>query len=129
MEMLTSYSTASDVKVASNEISSSMVDGAGLILFFSSPRYDLEVLGRTLEKRFPRTPIAGCSSSGEMVSGKVLEGSVVAMCFPSSVVEKAYIEKVRDLTKIDGVKTALSNISKQIWVRYQGPGPKGVRLV
>ena len=95
-----------------------------LILFFSSPRYDLEVLGRTLEKRFPRTPIAGCSSSGEMVSGKVLEGSVVAMCFPSSVVEKAYIEKVRDLTKIDGVKTALSNISKQIGIDIRDLDPR-----
>ena len=37
MEMLTSYSTASDVKVASNEISSSMVDGAGADPFLLKP--------------------------------------------------------------------------------------------
>lgn len=132
MEMKTGYSTETDVQAASEELSRSLDPRSNVIFFFASPRYDIESLGRSLERKFPRISVIGCTSSGELVSGRVLEGSVAAMGVPSSVVEKAYVETVKDLSKLEGINMALSRISKQVGMDVKELDPReyvGVILV
>jgi hypothetical protein len=60
-----------------------------VVLCFASPRYDPALLSRELKDAFPESGVFGCSTAGEIVSGQMLNNSVVAMFFNSSEVEDA----------------------------------------
>ena len=40
----------------------------------------------------------GCTTSGELISGKMLDNSIVAMCLSSEVIEDYFVEVVENLS-------------------------------
>jgi hypothetical protein len=71
------------------------------VLFFASPEYDPARLGTALRSEFGDVPSLGCTTAGEIISGKMLDGSVVLMAFDRGAVGVATTAHV-DLGAGDG---------------------------
>ncbi len=53
------------------------------VIYFASSRFDPEPLSQQMQEQFRKASVFGCSTAGEIVSGKMLKGSVAAMLFDS----------------------------------------------
>jgi len=81
-----------------------------VVLCFASPKYDPALLSQELQRTFPDSTIAGCSTAGEIVSGQMLTGSVAAMFLDGEVVESAACAVVRNLRGGTGVRAAFQEL-------------------
>lgn len=70
---------------------------AKMVIFFASSRFDPERLSHEMQQVFGAAPVFGCSSAGEIVSGKMLKGSVVAMVLGPDIIEDLRVEVVEDV--------------------------------
>lgn len=70
---------------------------ARFILFFASSSFDPAALGAAMQQQFPTADIMGCTTTGELVSGKMLSNSVVAMAFDAETLEDVVIGVVQNL--------------------------------
>jgi hypothetical protein len=68
-----------------------------LVLFFASPQYDPARLSREMKSAFPDAVVFGCSTAGEIISGRMLKHSLVAMALDASIIEDASIEVLQNL--------------------------------
>jgi hypothetical protein len=82
-----------------------------VVVFFASPRYDAEALGKEMRKAFPGACLAGCSTAGEIVGGEMLTGSVVAAFLGDDLVSDAACVAVEDLRSDDAIRTALATLA------------------
>ena len=69
------------------------------VLFFSSSKFDPEELSRKMNSTFENSNVFGCTTAGEIITGKMLKESVVAMLFDSEVVEDIKIEIVENINQ------------------------------
>jgi hypothetical protein len=83
-----------------------------LIVFFASTSYELQGLSASLQKAFPEACIAGCSTAGELASGKMLTGAVVAMFLPADVVEDVAAAVVENLRSATSVQKAFATFER-----------------
>ncbi|MEQ8170535.1 MAG: FIST N-terminal domain-containing protein, partial [Candidatus Eremiobacterota bacterium] len=60
-----------------------------MLIYFASSNIDQEKLAAELGRAFPENILFGCSTAGEIVSGKMLKNSVVAMGFFNNIIKKA----------------------------------------
>ncbi len=63
----------------------------------------LYVIGKGLETLFPQATVIGCSTAGELVTGRMLKDSIVAQAMDGQLVSEAMVEVIPDLTAKDGV--------------------------
>jgi hypothetical protein len=70
---------------------------ARFILFFASSSFEPAAIGAAIQKQFPTAEIMGCTTAGELVSEKLLRGSVVAMAFDAEALEDVAIGVVQNL--------------------------------
>lgn len=88
MNITTAYSTETDVESAVQEIKSKLESkGLKAVLYFASSSYDPALLSEKMQAAFGNVLTFGCSTSGEIVTGKMLENSVVAMSFSNETLE------------------------------------------
>lgn len=78
------------------------------ILFFASSAFDPHVLSLKMQEGFPEATTFGCSTAGEIVSGKMLKQSVVAMAFGSQVLDTMKVVVIEDIRKENGVSDAFA---------------------
>jgi hypothetical protein len=82
-----------------------------LILWFTSPRLDPKVIARELSGAFPDATSLGCTSSGELVSGKMLKGSLVVMAADETTILKAHAVLIDDVRSEESTKFSLAQLS------------------
>ena len=56
------------------------------VIFFASSRYDPTGISSAMKNAFPDATVIGCSTAGEIVTGRMLQNSVVAMAFESDAI-------------------------------------------
>lgn len=82
--------------------------GTALAVVFCSPRYDQDVLARTLSAAFGAVPVIGCTTAGEIGPLGYIEGGLAGFSFAAA--ELAYeiglIRSVSTLTRRDGQAAA-----------------------
>ena len=117
----TAYSTNRDVKSAVAETKSRLGDDARLVLFFASPAYEPAALAAEMRDAFPGAATLGCTTAGELTSGRMLERSLVAMAIGSDEIGPLHVETVRGLRTAaeDGVKEALRAFETKLDVRMK----------
>jgi hypothetical protein len=76
-----------------------------LLIFFASSSYDQQKLSCLLQEAFSNCIVVGCSTAGELISGSMLNDSVVAMAISSNIISDAK-------THIVDLKDAASNIDE-----------------
>jgi hypothetical protein len=75
-----------------------------VVVYFASPKHDPQALAKSVAAAFPASTTLGCTSSGELVSGSMTKGAIVAMGFDADVVSRAEVELIPDIkASVDGI--------------------------
>ncbi|MDD2318523.1 MAG: FIST N-terminal domain-containing protein [Geobacteraceae bacterium] len=80
-----------------------------MVLFFSSTKYAPESISSLMQNAFPMAQVFGCTTAGEIASGKMLENSIVAMAFNGQAIKDAKIEVIENLHDENAVRAALES--------------------
>ena len=70
---------------------------AKFIQFYASSTVDPEKISKEIHNIFNNVPTIGCTSSGEIISGKMLDNSLVMMAMGSEIIEDCKIEILTDI--------------------------------
>ena len=100
MNIKTAYSVKTDLKDAVTDIKSQLENfDTNLLVFFASSAYAPAEIAERMEAAFPSAETFGCSTAGEIVTGKMLTKSVVAMAFNKKAIKNSKVEVLEDLSK------------------------------
>jgi len=80
-----------------------------MMIFFASSRFIPSIISQKVHEAFPDASIFGCTTAGEMVSGKMLKNSFVAMAFNATAVNDVKIEVLENPKNENSVKEAFAN--------------------
>ncbi len=112
MNIITAYSTEPNSEKAALELKSQMTGCTPrAILFFASSQYDPQAISESLQKAFPTAQTFGCSTSGEIISGKMLKNAVVAMGFTADVIEDLNLQIVEQIQTHNQVEKAFKGFA------------------
>jgi hypothetical protein len=95
MKITTVYSNESNPEAAANQLQSQMSGfDPRLVIYFASSQYDPKTISRSMQNAFPHADTFGCSTAGEIVSGRMLKNSIVAMGLSAEVIEDLNLQIV-----------------------------------
>jgi hypothetical protein len=83
-----------------------------LVLFFASSKFSVEKTGQGLQKAYPDAKVLGCSTAGEIVTGKMLKNSIVAMAFDKESITDLDVAVVENIKTQDKFKAAFTQFEK-----------------
>ncbi len=106
----TAYSQKTAEEDAVSDISQQFDDfGIKILIYFASSFYDQEILSRLMQTAFKDSIVFGCSTAGEITSGKLLRNSVAAMAFNSNIFSDARVEIVDLADEAKNVENAFAS--------------------
>ncbi len=110
MDIMTVYSTKDSI----DEIAKDITDQLGffdteLLIYFASSKFNHNAISKTMQETFPVSSVFGCSTAGEIISGKMLKNSVVAMAFNSQAIKDVKIEVVENVKNENDIKKAFDS--------------------
>lgn len=98
MYIKTAYSVKTDLTEVVKDIQIQLGDfAARLVVFFASSAFAPDAVASLMDEAFPGAETFGCSTAGEIVSGKMLTDSVVVMAFNKTAIKSAKVEVLEDL--------------------------------
>ncbi|MGD0153261.1 MAG: FIST N-terminal domain-containing protein [Thermacetogeniaceae bacterium] len=101
------YSTQKTAEEAVLDIKSQLQNfDPRMLLFFSSPTYNPEVVNRALQSGFAASVVFGCTTAGEIIDGRLFNNSIVAMAFNSEVIEDVKLETIENIKEEDSINKA-----------------------
>lgn len=113
MKITTAYSSKNTVDEVVSDINEQLAQfGAKLLLYFASSKFAPDCICLKMQESFPGSTVIGCSSAGEIISGKMLDDSVVAMAFDEEAISDFKIEVIENLQDKGGVKKAFASFEK-----------------
>ncbi len=117
LDIVTAYSSKDSVEEACREISKQFVlFDTKLVVFFASSKYAPEEISKKMQETFPSALVFGCSTAGEIVTGHMLNESVVAMGFNNESLLDVKIEIIEDVRDPEGVKKAFDSFADHFGV-------------
>lgn len=112
LDFITAHSTKDTVNEITHDIAAQLVlFDTKLLLFFASSKYDPVEISRKMQDAFPSALVFGCSTAGEIVTGRMLDDSVVVMGFNDESLLDAKIEIIEDLKDQGAVKKACDSFA------------------
>lgn len=110
MDIKTAYSNKDSIDAIAKDINDQLgFFDTEFLIFFASSKFDAVEISREMQNTFPLSQIIGCSTAGEIIQGKLVNDSVVAMAFNSSAIEDVKIEVIENLNSDDGLAKAFSS--------------------
>lgn len=79
------------------------------ITFFASSEYEPAELIATMNKAFPNISVFGCSTAGEIISGNITAGSIVAMAFTDELIEDFKVEVLDKINEGINLQTVVQS--------------------
>lgn len=126
MGIKTAYSTKQDTQGAVQEIGQELKGfPAKVVIYFASSMYQPEDLARAMGREFPVPLLFGCSTAGEMITGKMLKNSLVAMALGEEIISDAAVEVVESLPDIKQVEKAFDSFSRYYGKPVSQMDPEG----
>ncbi|WP_292520751.1 FIST N-terminal domain-containing protein [Methanoculleus sp.] len=115
MSVTTASTTASSIEQAVDDIRE-QCNGISpkMVLFFASSRYDPVLISRAMHDAFSEAQVLGCSTAGEIISGRVMKDSIVAMAFDERTIEGIACSLVSDVTSPDSLADAVRELEDEI---------------
>ena len=118
MPIKTAYSSKATAREVAAELSAGISESKPcLVIYFASARYDSAALSAELRSAFKEAVLIGCSTAGEIVSGRMLKHSVVAMGIGSDIIEDAAVEVVDSIRSENHVPRALAALERHFGAR------------
>jgi len=113
MSITTAYSTKGSVDEVVQDLKRQLSGSdPRLLLVFASSGFDPERLARQIKDAFPSARSLGCTTAGEIVSGRMLKNSAVAMAFSPKAVADVRVEVLRNVRRETPVKEAFASFEK-----------------
>ncbi len=108
--MRTAYSVDNSVEGIARDIKGHFDSLAPkAVIFFASSHLDPQALSREMQAAFPKAAVFGCTTAGEIISGKMLKNSVVAMAFDSEMMDDIKVVAMKDLNGGKAVEEAMAS--------------------
>jgi len=112
MNIKTVASEKSDLQEAINELQAELSGfDTKMVVFFASSAFDPDGIAAKMQEAFPGAETFGCSTAGELVSGKMLKNSAVVMAFGKDSLKQVKIEVLEDLKAADAVDKAFGSFA------------------
>ncbi|MDD2619396.1 MAG: FIST N-terminal domain-containing protein [Syntrophomonadaceae bacterium] len=113
MNIQSVYSEKSNVDEAVREIQKQLQDfNTKMLIFFASSNYDPELINAALRESFGSIIIFGCTTAGEIISGRMLKNSLVAMAFNAEAIADVKVEIVENVKSDCDITNAFSSFEK-----------------
>lgn len=113
MKIKSVYSENSNGAEAVGEIRQQLKDfDIKMLIFFASSNYDPVLISTAFNDSFPSAITFGCTTAGEIVSGKMLKNSVVAMAFNRESIEDVKVEIVEQVKTDGDISKAFGSFEK-----------------
>jgi hypothetical protein len=113
MSIKIASSTKSTIADAVQDIKDQMKGlDAKMLIYFASSKYAPDAISAGMEGSFAGTSVFGCSTAGEIVSGKMLKDAVVAMAFDGKTVLDAKVEVIEHLKDKFNINKAFFSFEK-----------------
>ena len=115
MNIITAYSTQDNIENVVKDIKQQMGDfDAKMVIFFASSKFDPQNIAAQMQNMFTTASVFGSTTAGEIISGKMLKNSVVAMAFNSNIIGDVKVEVIENLTDkgVEGVEIAYTAFEK-----------------
>lgn len=96
---------------------------AETVLFFASTKYDKVAISKKMQDAFPMAQVFGCSTSGEITTGKMLDNSIVAMAWNGTSINDAKVEVIEDLRDENSVRAAFKSFESYFGVSMSEMDP------
>lgn len=123
MNIITAESTKDTIEDVVQDIKQQIGDfNAKMVLFFASAKFVPTQTAEKMQNAFGDALVFGCSTAGEIVSGKMLKNSVVAMAFNSEVIGDAKVKVVENLkedSEVKGLEKAFAAFEKHFEMPMQ----------
>ncbi len=117
MQIQTAYSQSDDIYEAVSQIKAQFNNlDAKIVLFFASSKFDPEKTASAFKEGFAETLTFGCSTAGEIVSGKMLKNAVVAMALSDSIIEDFAFQVVENITSENTMERAVGEFDNHFGV-------------
>ena len=85
-----------------------------LVVYFASTCHPLAALSASIRAAFPGAASIGCTTAGEILSGRMATCSIVAMALPRRIVSAIGVAVVQDLKNPQAVSAALDSLAAQL---------------
>ncbi len=85
-----------------------------LVIYFASSEYDQRWLAAEMRYAFQDAQVIGSSTAGEIISGKMLENSIVAMGISENIVEKISVQVIENLSEGIDLTNAFQNFQEDL---------------
>ncbi len=115
MSYQTAYSQKANVASAVEEIKAKLsnVGDPSLVVYFVSPIFPVDEVSKLMAEEFPTAQTIGCTTAGEMVSNRMLTGSIVAMACGKGSIPRLKVEVMENIKEDkQAVANALKNMGK-----------------
>ncbi len=115
MNVITAYSNKENLEQITQDLKQQFGEfDAKMVLFFASSTFDPDQTAAQMQTAFQNIPVFGCTTAGEIVTGKMLKNSIVAMAFNADIIEDIDIQIVENLSNGDtqGVDHAFANFTQ-----------------
>lgn len=117
MAIKTIYSEETTVEKAIKEIKDKYENisiNPSFILYFASSNYDPKELTKGVSNLFDGIKTAGCTTAGEIISGKLLKKSIVLMLFDENSIDSIEYEVVENVGETENIDNAFRAIGKKM---------------
>lgn len=112
MGVSTAFSTAREPDTCARELRRLAGDSKpAFVLFFASTSVEPEALGAALRREFGEVASLGCTTAGEITSGRMLKDSVVLMAFDSDSVQAAHVRAIDNVDDGDSIRSCLDALT------------------
>lgn len=100
MSLVTGVTTASTVQQAVQSLQGQLLKIKPVFLiYFASSNFDPDELCKAMSETFKGVEQIGCTTAGELVSGQMLQNSIVAMAFDEKTIRKVKVSIVEGISK------------------------------
>lgn len=107
------YSIEKTIELVVEDLKNQLNDfNTKMLIIFGSSLFEQDELIGKIKSNFVSALVFGCSTAGEIVSGKMLKGSVVAMALNGNVIGDAKIEVIDNIKEINKVKDAFDSFAR-----------------
>jgi hypothetical protein len=117
MALVTVHSTQNDPMKAAHELRDGLRGlSPRFFLFFASSAYSPDALGAALRETFGAVPSIGCTTAGEIVSGKMLKGSIVMLAMDADELGAVSVASIDDPHDRSRTTAAVDRLTSAIGV-------------
>lgn len=113
MNFKTAYSTNPAITEAISRIKEELnAENISMVIYFASTIYDPHELSQAMQSAFAGVTTFGCTTAGEIVTGRMMENSIVAMAISKTAVQNFKLELLTGVSQNNNVESIFSSFAE-----------------